>query len=108
MTNENFSRRKLLERSLQLPLGGVLLATAATVQTAQAADTVCADMAKLPGDQRGLRESLKYVEKSPNPATTCGVCGLFEGAAANGCGNCMIFSGPANAGGHCESWSPKS
>ncbi len=106
MTNENFSRRKLLERSLQLPLGGMLLATAATVQTAQAADAVCADLSKLPGDQRGLRESLNYVEKSMDPTMNCGKCGLFE-AKGTGCGHCMIFSGPANFGGHCDSWSPK-
>ena len=109
MTNGNLSRRKLLERSLQLPLGGVLLAAtaAATTQTAAAAAAkVCVDMEHLDAGAKSIRESLNYVEKSADPAKTCAACGFFE-PAGDGCGNCMIFTGPASATAHCDSWAPK-
>jgi hypothetical protein len=108
MTEKLFSRRKLLERSLQIPLGGVLLAAMATkASTAQAADKACVDMEHLDAGQKSIRESLNYVNKSPHPNMTCGQCGFFE-AKGDGCGNCMIFTGPAAAAGHCDSWSAKS
>lgn len=106
MTNGNLSRRKLLERGLQLPLGGVLLATAATVQTASAADKVCADPKQMDSDKRSIREALNYVEKATDPKMSCGTCGFFM-PDGSGCGSCMIFTGPANANGHCESWAAK-
>lgn len=106
MSNGNFSRRKLLERSLQLPLGGVLLAAAAA-QTAAAADKVCVDMNALDGGQKSIRESLNYVEHGKDPKQTCNTCGFFE-AKGDGCGNCMIFTGPASATAYCDSWSAKS
>lgn len=106
MTDMNFSRRKLLERSLQIPLGGLLLAAAAT-SVAQAADKVCVDMEHLDSGAKSIRESLNYTNKSPDAAKTCAACGFFE-AKGDGCGNCMIFTGPAAATGHCDSWSAKS
>jgi hypothetical protein len=108
MTDKNFSRRKLLERSLQLPLGGVLLAaTGASLTTAaRAAEKVCVDMEHLDAGQKSIRDSLNYTNKSPHPNMTCAQCGFFE-AKGDGCGDCMIFTGPAAAAGHCDSWSAK-
>jgi hypothetical protein len=106
MSNGNISRRKLLERSLQLPLGGVVLAAVAA-QSAAAAEKACFDMEAADAGQKGIRESLNYVEKSKDPKQICGTCGFFE-STTGGCGNCMIFTGPANANGHCDSWSAKS
>jgi len=106
MTKQNLSRRNLLRRGVELPLGGLLLAAAGSV-AAQAADKVCADVKSMDSGQKSIREALNYVEKSPDATKTCGSCGFFM-AAADGCGTCMIFTGPANAQGHCESWSAKS
>ena len=106
MTDKNFSRRKLLERGLQLPLGGLLLA-ATGASLAQAADKACVDMEHLDSGQKSIRESLNYTNKSADAAKTCAACGFFE-ATAGGCGNCMIFTGPAAATGFCDSWSAKS
>jgi hypothetical protein len=106
MTNGNLSRRKLLERGIQLPLGGLFLATAG-VQVAAAAEKVCADLNAMDSGQKSIRESLNYVEMSKDPAKTCGGCGFFE-APKDGCGTCMIFTGgPANAKGHCDAFSAK-
>ncbi len=106
MSNGNLSRRKLLERSIQLPLGGLLLAGATAAQAADAGK-VCVDLAHMDSGAKSIRDSLKYVEKAADPKQSCGTCGFFE-AKGDGCGNCMIFTGPASATGHCDSWSAKS
>ena len=107
MTDGNLSRRKLLARGIQLPLGGVLVA-AATAQAAQAgaAAKLCADPAQLDSGQKSIRESLNYSEMSKDPKKNCVLCGFFE-PKADGCGNCMIFTGPASANGACDAWSAK-
>ena len=105
MTDGNFSRRKLLARGIQLPLGGFMLA-AVSAQTARAAQKACADPAQMDGGQKSIRESLNYTETSKDAMKKCGTCGFFE-PKADGCGNCMIFTGPANANGVCDSWSKK-
>jgi len=99
------SRRLFLERGLHLPLGGLLVA-AASGGAVQAAEKACVDLNALDGGQRGLRESLIYVDQSKTPNRTCGNCGFFE-AKGDGCGHCMIFEGPASASGHCDAWSAK-
>jgi hypothetical protein len=58
------------------------------------------------GGQKSLRDSLNYVEQSPDPSKSCTACSFFE-AAGDGCGTCHIFSGPANPHGHCDSWGAK-
>jgi hypothetical protein len=52
--------------------------------------------------------SLNYVEVHTNQNESCAKCGFYTADAANaGCGACMIFTGPANGKGHCDSWAPK-
>ncbi len=103
MSNENLSRRKLLERGALLPLGGVLLA-AGTAQAA--APKVCANMATMESGAKSIRESLNYTEKFADEKMSCKHCAFFVSDNA-GCGECMIFTGIANADGHCDSWSIK-
>lgn len=105
MTNGNLSRRKLLERGIQLPLGGALLA-AGVAGTANAADKVCVDLKSIDAGQKSIRESLNYMEMGKDPTMVCGKCSFFTDPAA-GCGMCMIFGGPANEHGHCDSWAAK-
>lgn len=107
MTDGNLSRRKLLARGIQLPLGGVLIA-AATAQGAKAgaAAKLCADPAQMDSGQKSIRESLNYFEMSKVPNESCGLCGFFK-PTADGCGTCDIFTGPANATGHCDAFAKK-
>jgi hypothetical protein len=100
MTKKTVSRRDLLARSAGLiSVCGLLpLAT-----TASAADLVCVGP---DAEDKSLRDSLHYVEKAPDAKMSCMGCGLFMAAGA-GCGHCNIFNGPANPGGHCDSWSAK-
>lgn len=102
----SISRRKLLERGVQISVGGAVVATAGTAVAAEA--KLCADPKAMDGGQKSIRMSLNYVEMAADPTMACGKCGFFAADAANaGCGQCMIFTGPANAMGHCDSWAPK-
>jgi hypothetical protein len=96
MVQGNFSRRKVIEAGLLLVPAIVFPAS-----LAKAAATACAD----PTDS--LRASLHYAEMGPDATMVCGGCGFFEADGKNACGNCKIFNGPANAKGHCDSWSAK-
>ena len=100
----SISRRKLLERGVQISVGGALVAAAGS---AAAADKVCADPKAMDSGQKSIRMSLNYTEMSPDQSKTCSMCGFFTPDNA-GCGTCMIFTGPANPHGHCDSWSAKS
>ncbi len=103
MTNTSVSRRSLLVRGAALPLCGLALMAA---RSAAAAEAACADPAHLDSGQMSIRESLNYVEKSADPAKICNGCGFLQDVKAN-CGTCVIFNGPANVNGHCDSWGPK-
>ena len=92
----------MISRRGLLMTGAVVLASGRTA----AADKVCADPAKLDDGQKSLRDSLNYVEQSTDPSKTCNGCSFFQ-TAGEGCGTCQIFSGPANANGHCDSWGAK-
>lgn len=107
MSKQFLSRRNLLKRGAELPLS--LLLANATVGRLMAAEShkVCADPNAMDSGQRSLRESLHYSEASPDSTKTCSGCGFFQ-PATDGCGTCVIFSGPANGNGHCDSWGAKS
>lgn len=102
----SISRRKLLERGVQISVGGAVVAAAGTAMAAEG--KVCADPKAMDGGQKSIRMSLNYTEMAPDQTMVCGKCGFFTADAANaGCGQCMIFTGPANAKGHCDSFAPK-
>ena len=106
MEKKNLSRRVLLERGAQLPLGGLFL-LAVGAQKANAAETaVCVDFEELDAGQRSIRESLEYVDEAADQAQSCQMCAYFK-PTEGGCGDCDIFVGPANSRGHCVAWSPK-
>jgi hypothetical protein len=104
MTRPLLSRRNLLQRSVELPLG-IFLAFRGADAFADAGK-LCADPATLDSTQKSARDSLHYSETSADPAKTCSLCSFFQ-AAASPCGSCMIFNGPVNAKGHCDSWNSK-
>lgn len=100
------SRRKLLERGVQISVGGAVLAATGTALAAE--EKVCADPKAMDGGQKSIRMSLNYVEVHTDQNQSCAKCGFYTAEAANaGCGQCMIFTGPANGKGHCDSWAPK-
>lgn len=98
-------RRGMLKLVGQIALGSGVWST--VIKPAVAAEGVCADPKQMDSGQSSIRESLKYTEHSADAKSTCSNCQFFEAKGA-GCGHCMIFMGPANPKGHCDSWSLKS
>lgn len=72
-----------------------------------AADSAsCEGFATLTPQQRQLRQSLNYVDDSPNPAQNCANCRFWLAPAAGAaCGGCQILpEQPVVASGYCTSW----
>ena len=95
-----------LPRRAFLRNAATLAATAALapqlIPLARAAES-CADPAS-----EELRVSMNYSVTAVDPAQSCVTCGFFSpDSAAPACGGCEIMSGPVDAAGHCDSWSPK-
>jgi hypothetical protein len=89
------TRRRVLLGALPLGLAGFAFA-----RGARAAGCVQAE-------SESLRASVNYVETAADPAVACARCAFFTAApAGGGCGNCQILSGPVDATGHCDSFSP--
>lgn len=59
-------------------------------------------------EQSGLRDSLHYVEASPDRQQKCAGCAFFAAGSDKPCGRCQILNGSVNENGRCDSWSPKS
>ena len=90
------TRRQLLLRVVPLGVAGIALA-----RTARAAD------ACVQPDSESLRVSLNYVTTAADASAACAHCAYFTaGPAGAGCGACQILSGPVDATGHCDSFSP--
>lgn len=95
-------RRRFLRTAATLAASAALAPQ--LIPLARAADS-CTDPAS-----EALRVSMNYVSKAADAAQSCATCGFFAFAADEAkpaCGGCQIMSGPVDAAGHCDSWSPK-
>ena len=92
------TRRRLLMGTLPLGISGLALARAA-----RAAGSC------VQPESEALRTSVNYVESAADPAAACARCAFFTADPGGGaCGSCQILSGPVDATGHCDSFSPPS
>lgn len=115
-SHQKISRRDVLIRAAQASAGTTLAFFVGACQKdgagggAQGGAALCADTTKMSTGDAGARTALNYMESSSDPAKTCSVCAFYvTDSSASSCGKCMIFNeGPANPGGHCDSWSAKS
>lgn len=104
--NKKISRRTVLLRGLQIPVGGsVLLGLGAC--GSDGGTQVCADPNQMTSAEESVRRTLKYTETSADPAKVCAGCAFFHAPKeTGGCGSCEMFGGkPVNPAGHCDSWS---
>lgn len=109
MSNK-ISRRTILLRGIQVPIGGFLAlglsACGGNDSAGKAAGNVCADLDAMTDGERSSRRSLDYQEISPQPGEVCADCAFYH--AAEACGTCDMFNGgPVNPKGRCDSWSAK-
>ncbi|MFP5350231.1 MAG: high-potential iron-sulfur protein [Gammaproteobacteria bacterium] len=66
----------------------------------------CDDTSGLTPEQIKLRRELKYVDRAPNPAHTCGSCNHIQPAPGSNdpCKRCSVVPGPVHLDGWCSAW----
>ena len=118
-TNQN-SRRDFLKR---LSAAGILGVGASTVISAcgggesggqEAAEPEasaeaegCMDTTGLTEQEIAMRNSLQYVDETPDPEKLCSNCSLYLPAPeGETCGGCNLLKGPIHPDGYCISWAP--
>lgn len=119
--DEQFTRRKFIEKAMQNVLGGgmaflfgssLLLGCQEDSKSSSEEDPLdvasCDDLSKVSNSEQKKRKGLGYVEESPMPDKQCENCNLYippeEGKA---CGECILFEGPVFAEAYCTYWAPK-
>lgn len=67
----------------------------------------CMDTTGLTEQEIGMRNSLQYVDETPDPEKLCSNCSLYLPAEAGAsCGGCNLLKGPIHPDGYCISWAP--
>lgn len=98
------------DRQCQLSRRSVIRATVALLAAGPAlVSPVLADSSCSTGgeEQNDLRESLHYVDSSPDKTQECHLCAYFSAANDKHCGHCQLLNGSVAENGRCDSWSPK-
>lgn len=97
------SRRKLL---VSLSVGGALVA--AGCKRAVAPPATCDEPNGLSAEERGVRNTLRYIDRSPDPKKACEACAQWIPQAQEGsCGACKLLKGPVHPAGSCRAFAPK-
>lgn len=107
---ESINRRSFLRIGLTATTAGVavLQLTACGNKPSGSTAAACADPNDMSPSETSLRQASAYVEKSADPAKTCGGCAFFTAGTSGACGTCQIFTGgQANREGFCNSWAAK-
>ncbi|MFT3702095.1 MAG: high-potential iron-sulfur protein [Agriterribacter sp.] len=68
----------------------------------------CSDYSGLTDTDLKARQSMGYVEVSPDKHKQCSNCNLYLPPLQDKpCGQCQLFKGPVKPGGHCTYWAPQ-
>ena len=68
----------------------------------------CTDTSGLTEQELAMRNTLQYVDASPDPEKACDACALFVAAVAGqDCATCTVVKGPIHPKGTCTSFAPK-
>ena len=105
--NRKMTRRTLIQRGIQIPLGGAmaLWLSGCGEGSEETAQSACADPESMSSSEASMRSSLGYTSSSSDPSQTCAACAYFK-AGSGGCGGCDLLGGSqVDAGGRCNSWS---
>lgn len=102
MTAPKLSRRAVLKGSA---VSLVVLGTGGLAACSREAELSCTDTTGLAAHQIQMRQTLQYVDASPDANKRCDNCRFYEAApAANQCGGCKLVPGPIHPRGYCTSW----
>ena len=110
MQSNETNRREFLTRLGigALTVGAVSALAACGKKEGVDAAVACNDISGLSEGEKATRESLKYVDASPDASKLCKGCQQFvEPAAGAACGGCKIIKGPIAAPGYCTAFVPK-
>ncbi len=68
----------------------------------------CTDTSGLTEQDLTIRNTLQYVDATPDPEKQSDGCALYVAAeAGQNCGTCTVVKGPIHPKGYCTSWAPK-
>lgn len=70
------------------------------------ANVDCSDLSSLTENDMQLRENLKYVVETADPAKRCDNCQFYV-TTDETCGTCTILKGPIEPAGYCMTWAAK-
>ncbi|TVR03133.1 MAG: hypothetical protein EA398_06365 [Deltaproteobacteria bacterium] len=110
MNDNKLTRREFLLRAAAL---GAAAAAAPAIMAGctsggggGTAGGITCDTSGLSDAERTMRQSLNYVDQTPNPAQRCDNCQLWvEPSAAGQCGGCQLENlGPVHPAGWCTAW----
>ena len=104
----NFHMNTRREFFSQVILASGAAGILAACKTSSPALLNCEDASALSDADKAMRTTLKYVDKSTDPAKICSGCNFFQKPSQeNACGGCTLVKGPINPGGLCSSWVQK-
>jgi len=94
-------------RSLLLTSASVLgLIGASACKTAGPAS--CTDVSALTPEERKVRTTLGYVDRSPQPGKPCIKCVQYiSPPSSDQCGGCKVLKGPVHPAGYCLVFAPR-
>jgi len=120
MSDDKITRRQFVQTAATSAVSAVALGTLLSACKSesggpaekqgeqQPAALDCSDVSGLADAEKKTRESLGYVEQTPQPGKTCAGCQLYQlPASGTGCGGCTVVKGPINPMGYCNSFVPK-
>lgn len=114
--NQNTSRREFLQKLTALGTAGVITPVVLSAcgggdgeETANAgggnSGFSCTDTTGLTDAEIQQRESVNYVDDSPNEDQLCSNCQLYtEPEPGAQCGGCQVVPGPIHPDGYCDLW----
>ena len=103
MALEKVSRRVFL--SVISTAGAAAAAGLAVGCGGKPKEFTCTDVSSLKDDEKKVRESVKYTDKSGEPGKKCSNCLQYTKAPAEGqCGGCKVVKGTIHPEGYCTLW----
>lgn len=117
MDTKAHNRREFLKRFSAASAVGIGASTvlaacgggesASEAPAAAPAASGCMDTTGLTEQEIAMRNSLAYVDDTPDPTKNCLNCSLYLAAAEGAaCGGCNLLKGPIAPNGYCISWAP--